>query len=59
VPIWSPDGQWIMFGLDPINDEFQHPPNGVYVIRPDGTDLALVIGGDDFKRRFDWIDNRR
>jgi Tol biopolymer transport system component len=54
-PTWSPDGTRIMFALDPINDEYSHPPNGLYVIKADGTGLTLIIGGDDFKREPDWV----
>jgi Tol biopolymer transport system component len=32
TPTWSPDGSQIMFALDPIADDFQHPSNGIYVI---------------------------
>jgi Tol biopolymer transport system component len=55
TPTWSPDGSQIMFALDPIADEFQHPANDVYVIRANGTGMTKVIGGDDFKRRFEWV----
>jgi Tol biopolymer transport system component len=54
TPTWSPDGTMIMFALDPISDEFAHPPNEVYVINADGTNPALVLDGSDFKRRFEW-----
>ncbi|MDT4920540.1 MAG: hypothetical protein QOI15_1442 [Pseudonocardiales bacterium] len=43
-----------MFSIDPSAEEFSHPGNGLYVMNADGTDLALVIGGPDFKREADW-----
>jgi Tol biopolymer transport system component len=55
TPTWSPDGSMIMFALDPTPDPFQHPRNGLYVIRADGTDLTQVIGGQDFKREPFWV----
>lgn len=55
TPTWSPDGSMIMFGLDPTEDPFRHPPNGLYVIRADGTGLTLVLGGQDFKREPIWL----
>jgi TolB protein len=40
-PTWSPDARHVMFALDPINDAFTHPANGLFVIKADGhwTDL--------------------
>jgi Tol biopolymer transport system component len=54
TPTWSPDGTKLMFSIDPSAAEFSHPDNGLYVMNADGTDLALVIGGPDFKREADW-----
>jgi hypothetical protein len=54
-PTWSPDGNQVMFALDPIADEDQHPPNGLYVVDKNGKGLELVIGGEDFKREPDWV----
>ena len=48
-PTWSPDGNLIMFALDPVADKFTHPDNALYVINADGTALRLVIGSPDFK----------
>ena len=55
TPTWSPDGTQIIFALDPINDEFLHPANEIHLIPVDGGAPTLVIGGEDFKRRMDWI----
>jgi Tol biopolymer transport system component len=55
TPTWSPDGSMIMFALDPTSNPFAHPPNGLYVIRADGSGLTLVLGGDDFKREPVWV----
>lgn len=55
-PAWSPDGSMIMFALNPIADDFQHRPNGLYVIDADGSNLRLVVGGDDFKREPEWFE---
>jgi Tol biopolymer transport system component len=55
TPTWSPDGSMILFGLDPSPNPFAHPANGLYVIRADGTDVTLVLGGDDFKREPSWV----
>ena len=58
TPTWSPDGTMILFGLDPPGSlatlDFA-PPNGLYVIRADGTELTPVVTTDDFKREPDWI----
>ena len=54
TPTWSPDGRQILLGLDPINDEFQHPANDVYVIDADGTNPVLAFRDGQFKRRFEW-----
>jgi len=56
TPTWSPDGSMILFALDPSSDPFQHPANGLYVIRADGTGLTLVLGGSDFKREPVWVE---
>ena len=53
-PVWSPDGSQIMFALDPIADWFSHPANGIYVINADGSGLAQVIGGGQYKIISDW-----
>ena len=44
----------IMFALNPVADDFQHLPNGTYVINADGSDLRLVLDEDDFRREFEW-----
>jgi Tol biopolymer transport system component len=54
-PTWSPSGRLIMFALDPSADEESHPANGLYVMNSNGTGLAKVIGGQDFKREPDWV----
>jgi len=53
-PVWSPDGSQIMFALNPIADWFSHPANGIYVINADGSGLAEVIGGGQYKSISDW-----
>ena len=53
-PTWSPDGSQIIFALDPTNDEFTHPDNGLYTITAQGADLRLVNGSHDFKRQLEW-----
>ena len=56
TPDWSPDGTQIVFALDPHNDEYAHPPNKVYIINADGTNLQLVNDSNDFKRALEWTD---
>jgi Tol biopolymer transport system component len=53
-PVWSPDGSQIMFSLNPVADWFTHPANGIYVINADGSGLAQVIGGGQYKIISDW-----
>ena len=56
-PTYSPDGRFILFGLDPAGQlgfERNPPDNGLYVIRADGTDLTPVIVSNDFKLDPDW-----
>jgi Tol biopolymer transport system component len=55
TPTWSPDGSQVLFALDPTPNPFAHPANGLYVIDADGSGLALLIGGDDFKRTPSWV----
>jgi hypothetical protein len=43
-----------MFALDPTNDAFSHPANGLFVIKADGTGLTLISGADDFKSQPEW-----
>jgi Tol biopolymer transport system component len=56
TPTGSPDGEHIMFALDPTNNEFSHPWNGLYVVDSGGRNLALVLNGEDFKREPDWVE---
>jgi hypothetical protein len=55
TPTFSPDGSMIMFALDPFENPFMHPPNALYVIRADGTDLTLVFESNYFKREPSWV----
>ena len=41
--------------LDPTNDQFTHPPNGLYVINANGSKPRLVIGTHDFKNQPEWL----
>jgi Tol biopolymer transport system component len=57
TPTWSPDGRFILFGLDPTGSlavVSTAPANGLYVIRADGTGLTPVIVSNDWKREPDW-----
>jgi TolB protein len=50
TPDWSPDGLWIAFdGHDQGSGAWT-----LFVIRPDGTDLSRVAGGDDIYDRPAW-----
>jgi len=53
-PTWSPDGDWIMFALDPTNDQFTHPANRLVAIRPDGSGLHVISASHDFKSQPEW-----
>jgi Tol biopolymer transport system component len=58
TPTWSPDGQLILFGLDPAGSlavTHNAPPNGLYAILADGTGLTPVILSNDWKREPDWV----
>jgi WD40-like Beta Propeller Repeat len=58
TPTWSPDGRFILFGLDPSGSipSTDHPPaNGLFVIRADGSDLTPLLISDDWKREPDWV----
>ena len=39
APSWSPDGEWIAFSLDMVDDPAR---TGTFLIRPDGSDLRRV-----------------
>jgi Tol biopolymer transport system component len=58
TPTWSPDGSFILFGLDPAGSLAvvdPAPVNGLYVIRADGTGLTPVLVSNDWKREPDWV----
>jgi dipeptidyl aminopeptidase/acylaminoacyl peptidase len=40
-PAWSPDGSWIAFSLDRLQPADEA---GVYLVRPDGSDLTKLTG---------------
>ncbi len=58
TPTWSPNGSLILVCLDPPGSS-PHvdtaPPNGLYVMRADGTDLTPLLVSDDWKREPDWV----
>jgi hypothetical protein len=58
TPTWSPDGRFILFGLDPPGSLAvltQAPANGLYVVRADGSGLTPLIVSGDWKREPDWV----
>jgi Tol biopolymer transport system component len=58
TPTWSPNGRFILFGLDPpdvLATVDAAPPNSLYVIKVDGTDLTPVVVSKDWKRNPDWV----
>lgn len=58
TPTWSPDGRFILFGLDPPGSLATidvAPANGLYVIGRDGTGLTPLIISDDWKRGPNWV----
>jgi Tol biopolymer transport system component len=53
-PDWSPDGRHIVVALNPINNAYLHPHNGLYVLDDHGGNLRLLVGTDDFKTDPEW-----
>jgi Tol biopolymer transport system component len=54
-PMWSPDGQYAMFGLNPPGTFSKNDPsNSLAVIRADGSGLTRVITTPDDKVGPDW-----
>ena len=50
---WSPDGQWIAF----IAFEHSFEKMGIWIIRPDGTDMqSVILGGDGYEDEdIEWL----
>ncbi len=58
TPTWSPDGRWILFGLDPAGSLATvetAPVNSLYVVAADGTSLTSVVSSGDWKREPEWV----
>jgi Tol biopolymer transport system component len=57
TPTWSPNGQFILFALDPpgqLGLVSNPPQNQLCVVRRNGTGLTTIVGTADFKREPDW-----
>ena len=51
-PAWSPDGEWIAFVAQ--GDGSPGLPDGIYRMRPDGSERQLVVALKDLRKGLDW-----
>ena len=52
-PSWSPDGKYLAFALNYEDAELEKE-NGLYIVRPDGTDLIRLTAWSDTVEYVDW-----
>lgn len=50
---WSPDGKWLLF-----TSERETGSGDLFAMRPDGSNVRLVLGGEANDRAADWIGAR-
>jgi hypothetical protein len=58
TPTWSPDGRFILFGLDPAGSLAvvdNAPTNTLAIVDAHGKGLTGIVTSPDWKREPDWV----